>query len=1120
MRPQFGQTLSVFAPIPATRGRILLRCCLIACCLASVLLLASPQNGFGFSLNGYRWPSGSQIGMSLGLNRPPVPLQDGSASWNASAADALAVWNQYVDTVKFNEAAAVSPSGGDGANSVFFSNTIYGQAFGSTTLAVTINYSNLGSGVFTETDVIFNNAITWNSYRGPIQGSGATATYDFHRVALHEFGHVLGLDHPDQHGQNVIALMNSIITDLDHLADDDIAGGRSLYGFKVTSSLNPSPGRSGDNFAYQITANNNPTTFSATGLPSGLQLDAGTGLISGRCSTSGGFQVDVVAQGTLGIATGRVQILIFPLPIYSTSYIQFQAGDKVSYQILAANNPTSYGATSLPAWLHVDSANGLISGVAQVAGTFDIRVTANSAASEAAGNVRIVVMPPRITSALSIPATELGDNLAYQITATNNPSSFAVTGLPSGLQINSETGLINGTSTVSGTFYVSLTAQTDYGPASATLQIQILPPRFTSNLSPGAIEIGSDFSYQLVASHHPTSFSATGLPAGFQIDPVTGRITGVPSLSGTYQITVRAQTSLGEISSQLVLVVRNSGTPEPTLAVFKINPDSMLADPNRSRVYAQVTNQIFVIDTNSLSVISTKLAAERISDMSISADGSKLWIAHGSVRKSLSSLDLNTLAFLPELPLPFFVDRIREGLGQRLYVTDTTGNGFQLDAATGAQQLSFWTSRYRSVMQISPDRKTLYIGDTYAGPATLARFDISTPTPSLLQKTNLLGGTAWALSLNHSGTLLCYATTSGDAMQKGTYLVSAQDLEKIHGNLPPPPTYFAISFSADDSVAYRLYSNQSLDVFDVTSLKKVRSIYLAADAYNYGMPLVDASNRYLFVATLSGIKVFSTRLVQPPSPAHSLLNVATRLQTKTGENVLIGGFIISGDKAKKILARAVGPSLPLSGKLNDPVLELHDATGALVAENDNWNSRRAEVLASGAPPNDEHESAIVSSLQPGSYTAILHGVNNTTGVALVELYDLEPENSRIANISTRGKVEVGDNVMIGGFILGGDQVTNVAVRAIGPSLTKFEIADVLDDPTLAVHDGNGALLAQDDDWRMYQEQMLIDSGLAPSDNRESAMLLWLQPGAYTAIVRGKDDSVGVGLVEVYNLDAK
>jgi hypothetical protein len=278
--------------------------------------------------------------------------------------------------------------------------------------------------VFSETDVVFNNNLKWDSYRGPIQGSGSTATFDFHRVALHEFGHVLGLDHPNQHGQSVVAIMNSIISDLDHLADDDIAGARSLYGFKITSPLHPPVGRSGENFAYQITADNHPSTYSATGLPAGLQVDAGTGLISGRCSTSGTFQVDVAAQGASGTATGRVQIIIVPLPITSASYLQFQIGDAVSYQILAGNNPTTYTVSTLPTWLQFDSATGSISGVAQVAGTFDMRITANSATSEAATSLRIFVTPPRVTSAVYIPAIELGDYLAYQITATKQSIEF------------------------------------------------------------------------------------------------------------------------------------------------------------------------------------------------------------------------------------------------------------------------------------------------------------------------------------------------------------------------------------------------------------------------------------------------------------------------------------------------------------------------------------------------------------------------------------------------------------------------------------------------------------------------------------------------------------------------
>lgn len=249
-----------------------------------------------------------------------------------------------------------------------------------------------------------------------------------------------------------------------------------------------------------------------------------------------------------------------------------------------------------------------------------------------------------------------------------------------------------------------------------------------------------------------------------------------------------------------------------------------------------------------------------------------------------------------------------------------------------------------------------------------------------------------------------------------------------------------------------------------------------------------------------------------------MLNVSTRLRAQTGENVLIGGFIISGDTPKKVILRGVGSSLQLPGKLADPILEVRDSGGQLIAENDNWNSHRLDVLATDVAPSDEHESAIVTTLSPGSCTAVMSGVGDTSGVGLVELYDLEPHNSRIANISTRGRVETDDNVMIGGFIIGGEQPAKLIVRAIGPSLAGRGVAGALGDTTLDLHDGNGTKIATNDDWRNDQEQEVLDSTVPPGDPRESAVVRTLSPGNYTAIVRGKNDATGVALVEVYNLE--
>ena len=249
-----------------------------------------------------------------------------------------------------------------------------------------------------------------------------------------------------------------------------------------------------------------------------------------------------------------------------------------------------------------------------------------------------------------------------------------------------------------------------------------------------------------------------------------------------------------------------------------------------------------------------------------------------------------------------------------------------------------------------------------------------------------------------------------------------------------------------------------------------------------------------------------------------LLNISTRLNVGIGENVLIGGFIVVGTDPKKVIIRAIGPSLPLAEALADPILELHkpDAT---VVTNDNWrDTQEQEIIDTTIPPTDDLESAIVATLAPGPYTAIVSGKNNGTGIGLVEVYDLDQAaNSQLANISTRGFVDMGDNVMIGGFIVGTGVSTTVVVRAIGPSLAGADVANPLLNPTLELHGTDGTQIAFDDDWKDTQQAEIEAAGLAPTDPRESAIEAALTPGLYTAIVRGKDDTVGVGLMEVYNL---
>ena len=269
--------------------------------------------------------------------------------------------------------------------------------------------------------------------------------------------------------------------------------------------------------------------------------------------------------------------------------------------------------------------------------------------------------------------------------------------------------------------------------------------------------------------------------------------------------------------------------------------------------------------------------------------------------------------------------------------------------------------------------------------------------------------------------------------------------------------------------------------------------------------------------TRSGAAYVFTGLGETSIP---LLNISTRMNVGTGDNVLIGGFIVVGTEPKKVLLRAIGPSLIAFGVLNalaDPTIELHKP-GNIVETNDNWkDTQEQEIMATGIAPTDPLESAILATLDPGLYTAIVQGKNGGTGVGLVEVYDLdEAADSELANISTRGFVDIDENVMIGGFIVGDGVSTSVVVRAIGPSLSDVGVANPLLNPTLELFDSGGTQLFFDDDWKDTQQAEIEASGLEPSDDRESAIAADLTPGAYTAIVRGKDNTSGVGLMEVYN----
>ncbi|HMH00492.1 MAG TPA: aryl-sulfate sulfotransferase, partial [Terriglobales bacterium] len=262
-----------------------------------------------------------------------------------------------------------------------------------------------------------------------------------------------------------------------------------------------------------------------------------------------------------------------------------------------------------------------------------------------------------------------------------------------------------------------------------------------------------------------------------------------------------------------------------------------------------------------------------------------------------------------------------------------------------------------------------------------------------------------------------------------------------------------------------------------------------------------------------------------PTVGPQALNLSTRGIVSVGDNVMIGGFIITGADPKTVVLRALGPTLSsfgLSDVLRDPVLSVYNSSRTLIATNDNWQADpgQVEITADGLAPANLLESATLQTLAPGAYTVIVTGKDPTPGIGLVELYDLSPlSKSKLANMSTRGSVGTVDNILISGFIVGDVGSTTVVVRALGPSLASYGVSGVLSDPTLTIYDANGSAIASNDNWQDDINAIDVQkNGLAPPNALESGIVLHLPAGAYTAIVSGSNSGTGVGLAEVYTLD--
>jgi hypothetical protein len=730
---------------------------------------------------------------------------------------------------------------------------------------------------------------------------------------------------------------------------------------------------------------------------------------------------------------------------------------------------------------------------------------------------------PTFTSATSVTFPQ-GIEDTFTITTSANPVAKITSSgkLPGGVKFV-DNG--DGTATLSGRpggglglvgdHPLTFTASNGVSPAGTqnfTLTIT-RPPRITS-VNNATFVVGTAKTFTITTRNtvpKPTlSFTGT-LPAGVTFTPLAN---GTATLSGT--------PVAGSEGNFFLTITAANGTPPNAMQLFTLTVQDtapVLHAPaiisSASTTFTAGTEGIFTVHTTGVPTATLSLTGTQPSWLSFidNTDGTA------------------TLAGMPDPgsdPSYAFTITATNGVAPDAMQSFTL---FVVDpppAITSVNNVTFVVGTFGTfTVRTSPPVPTAAVSFTGALPAGITFVPNGDGTATVSGTAAVASEGSYPINISASnGTL-------PDAMQ--TFTITVQDT-------PPVPEAPAITSAGTGS-----FTVGTAGTFTITAtgtptpsftLTGAQPSWLSfvdntdGTATLSGTPDADSDLSYSFTITArNGVSPNATQsftLSVQQTPANTtanatLVNISTRLLVQTGAKVGIGGFIITGPDAKKVLIRGMGPTLTSFGvpnALQNPVLELHDGTGAVVIGNDDWKIPQETVIAAtGLAPGNDHEAAILLTLQPGPYTVIESGKNGTSGVGLVEVYDLDTAaNAHLSNISTRGFVQTGDNVMIGGFIVSGASGSvNLVVRALGPSLAQFGVPNPLADPRLGLYDGNGTLIMSNDNWKDSQQAAIANSGLQPSNDLDSAILVTLPTGNYTATVSGKNGGTGIGLVEVYRL---